>query len=475
MKIKTNRKNSVIIFLLLLLIIINFIFLTLFNYKKVESIFELELVILIVFAFFISTKKNGIISETNIFLLFYVLFLCILPIENFFKLINIKNANIISYSYSLSDLVYIKALFCLLIGLIASIISILIFNIDFQLKNLKNELIESYKGNFDMILFIIYLIMVIMSIPYLIFNSRIVSGLGYGSIFNSIESTGITKISEIANSLIFPFFITSLIINKQNKYMKQSIVVYACWSALNIFGGKRSTVILGILFSIWFYNKYVKSVNISKFMIIIALLLCISSFMLTNRGIGSSNTSNISDNGSSIYVLCLSIENEEILNSKYCNESRVPYIFGLLEKDIKSIYYKMTFQDSPYSSGQTIDTLQNSSYLGWELTYLISSNSYLSGYGVGSSYIAEAYLSFGYIGVFFVTIFIFMLISFFQKGRSNIKFIIYISMINSFFMMPRASFFNFLISMLTIIIVYLFVTLFRNIVISKNINKITSK
>ena len=53
----------------------------------------------------------------------------------------------------------------------------------------------------------------------------------------------------------------------------------------------------------------------------------------------------------------------------------------------------------PVYRGQTVERALNSTNFSQLITYLRSSSYYLSGRGLGSSYIAEAYHDFGYFGI----------------------------------------------------------------------------
>ena len=244
-----------------------------------------------------------------------------------------------------------------------------------------------------------------------------------------------------------------------NKYLKKIMFVYFVYSLICVFAGKRADVIISVLLIAWLYNKYIKKINFRTLITVAIAVLLLSVYMVGLR----SNESNIrsqrsiADEGSSIYVIGLTIDNEEVLLSEQCNEYHIPYIFGILIKDITAIYYRIIGAISPFSQGQTLDTLKHSAYLGWELTYLIRPSSFLSGYGVGSSYVAEAYLSGGIIGIYLWTLIIFYIVSKSSLANGPVGKIFELVTFNSFIMMPRGNFFNFVMTFVyTVLIVYVF-------------------
>lgn len=441
---KIAKERIMIIFIWIIIIFINFIIIAGLQDNIQEYFFEFELMVLVITTLALSVRKNGILSETTIFVLSMIFFLCIRPIENLFGIVDILDGRIISYSYNMSDKTYITVLNCLLVAMLSIYMAISVFQ-----YNVKEfELSDDYRPVEANVASKLFYICILVSIPYKLYLGSIVSLTGYGSIFNRIGVSSIMTISSYANSFVFASFISSFILGDTRANMKYKIFVYVLWSLLGVLSGKRTTVIVPLLFSVWFYNRYIKPVKLRYIVFILFIALLVNSITLQIRGIA---TSSLDGNGGSVYVIGLTIDNADILNSAKCNEWGIPYSFGVITKDAAAIIYKVLGLISPYSEGQSLSTLLHSSYLGWELTYLISPNSFLTGYGTGSSYIAEAYLSYGYAGIIFFTVLVFWLVARMGRTKSIPGTSLYFVMISSFFAAPRNSFFNFLISWICIV------------------------
>ena len=93
-------------------------------------------------------------------------------------------------------------------------------------------------------------------------------------------------------------------------------------------------------------------------------------------------------------------------------------------------------------SANTIERAKYGTSLGMTLSYQINPTSYLTGHGCGSSYVAEGWLGYGYVGLFFIN---FVLAQIMQKIDEYdfscfIPSVIILVYIQSLFAMPRAGF-----------------------------------
>lgn len=465
MKLRISLSSIFLMIIYIFMLIINLTLLTVFPVQVRIHTLEFEILILLCFCFYSALRRYGILSELFFFLVSMFLFLCILPIENLLGLIDVSKGGIISYSFFMPEDIYIIALNCLIFALVSISVAICIFHYNEPGK----QLITNHQTSKSRIASKLFYVLVVFSVPYRLYMGIIILSYGYGSIFNGVAVSSLLSLSSFASSFVFPSLILSAIFGDTEKGMKAKLIIYMLWSLIGIFEGRRTEVIVSFLFSIWFYNRYIGKVKLRTILILVFFVIFINIFMLNFRG----DTFDVSldSNGGTFYVLALTIQNEEILNSSQCNELGVPYSFGIIIKDISAIIYKILGVVSPFSDGQSISTLQHSNYLGWELTYLISPNSFLTGYGTGSCYVAEAYLSAGYLGIVFFTFFIMKLISIASKAKGAWKLGLYFVMIESLIAAPRNSFFNFFMSWVSIIIVYFFVKILNDFLSKKTIYK----
>lgn len=68
-------------------------------------------------------------------------------------------------------------------------------------------------------------------------------------------------------------------------------------------------------------------------------------------------------------------------------------------------------------TGQTVKNALYGNNFGYAITYRVMPNNYLSGVGMGTSYVAEAYHDFGYLGVIFINMLYGGLLALFQRKR----------------------------------------------------------
>lgn len=134
---------------------------------------------------------------------------------------------------------------------------------------------------------------------------------------------------------------------------------------------------------------------------------------------------------------------------------------GIIDFITKNVFSRLVFGTKVYGGNNALNALNGNSF-SHAITYIVRPSSYLTGYGMGSSYIAEAFHDFGYIGVI---IFSFVYGVFLQKVSSlkkgkTIRNAVIIMATYFIFVAPRsnadsfiAEFFNFSF-LLTAAIVY---------------------
>jgi len=217
--------------------------------------------------------------------------------------------------------------------------------------------------------------------------------------------------------------------------------------------GSRGVLVLPILFYFWYLGNFYK-INIKKyvkrFIIFTIVLISLSQFYAQYR-LDSSKSydydkilSFLTDQGRSISLISLYIENKRSMP-----ETRLGYIFEPLI--FPFIYIN---NRNLLSHGQNIDTVTLRENLNHRLTYYLNENYYLSGGGLGSSYIAEAY-EFGYLGIIFFSILLSYLISLLYK-YSNQRIMIFFSfyIVTHIFTIGRAEYFINMWTILKYIILY---------------------
>lgn len=96
-------------------------------------------------------------------------------------------------------------------------------------------------------------------------------------------------------------------------------------------------------------------------------------------------------------------------------------------------------------SANTIERARYGTSLGMTLYYNINQASYLAGNGSGTSYVAEAWLGYGYVGLFIANFFLQRIMNYLNKHRfdSFIPSVVVLIYLQSLFFMPRGGFDSF--------------------------------
>ncbi|MGX7025491.1 O-antigen polysaccharide polymerase Wzy family protein [Vagococcus hydrophili] len=130
------------------------------------------------------------------------------------------------------------------------------------------------------------------------------------------------------------------------------------------------------------------------------------------------------------------------------------YSFGPLIEFVQSnVIYKKIFGSTAFS-GQTVERAMEGNLFAHTISYYIMPTAYLLGRGYGSSYIAEVYYDFGFIGLITANIFIGMLLSLLPRLLNKNNWILNIfsfMFMRNILLIPRAEFISFVSNSITFI------------------------
>jgi oligosaccharide repeat unit polymerase len=204
--------------------------------------------------------------------------------------------------------------------------------------------------------------------------------------------------------------------------------------------GSRSTVMFPILFYFWYLSERYGVDSRKQFKKISIFFICafILSFIYIQQRSGLKNKMDVLTLVKSIPQAATSTEllNLYIENKEYLPKTQVGYIFSPI---IFPYYYILNREI--LQSGQNYDAVKLRGSLNHSLTYFLNADYYLSGGGLGSSYIVEMY-EFGYFGVLFFSALLSLLMGFLYSG-SNVRIIVFFTYIIAIhiMVMPRAEYF----------------------------------
>ena len=232
------------------------------------------------------------------------------------------------------------------------------------------------------------------------------------------------------------------------KQVKIPLFLYIFYLIVSLGSGQRSTAILGILF-IFVYCIYRNGINpeekwmtkkmtVGVILMLPFLAIFVSAYNIWREG-GDVNSLSFFDGILGFFydqgVTC------NVLKRAYMYKEQIPKQIYTLEFLHSGILARL-FNIKVYH-GNTIDHAMHGGSFTHTLGYIVMQSTYLSGRGTGTSYIAELYQDFNYIGVILGNIIYSILLSRIAKKEDNdslfkksIKFMI----ITQLLWAPRGSF-----------------------------------
>ena len=272
---------------------------------------------------------------------------------------------------------------------------------------INREILENTLRKYAKIIFIIgWILNIFVSIEQIIY----VVNHSYLEFAKNFTSSIPYVIRIIANFRTVAFFIFLATIPSK-KEAKPLLIMYVLESIISLLFGDRGNCIINILIVIFYIvfrqylnkeEKWITKKQVIVIIIMIPLLFAfLSAFVNFREGtdVGKFTISSqiirfFKSIGNSVNIIGYGKEYETELH-----EIGSLYTFGDLKQYI--LYNPVTeqlfnMQHAPYHTKEY--ALSGQSFMH-TISYLINSEGYIEGHGYGSSYIAELYIDFGYIGI----------------------------------------------------------------------------
>ncbi len=246
----------------------------------------------------------------------------------------------------------------------------------------------------------------------------------------------INPIIKIGNYLYFGFALAYLACKPSKKEMWLVLLSFILVDGvIQLFIGKRMEIAKSILFIIWYITIYykmdknkIKGGYLILFVLIGAIMIVVfwaverlrAGAQLSNNGIISIFEKFFTSTGGSDSTIANCINKQSEFNKPGYVYYFSPIWEAVLENPFMSEIRKILGYEvqEAVSQGEEYLVLHDS-FSHW-LSYLVNSELYLKGYGMGSSYIAETYLAFGVFGVFVFSLILGVIISrLHQNGLSG--------------------------------------------------------
>ena len=245
-------------------------------------------------------------------------------------------------------------------------------------------------------------------------------------------------------------------------------IMYVFYLGLSILGGQRSTFMLGVMF-LAFYFLFRQEINPEegwfkrKHIFIGVLLLPVLAYLLTawsywRGGVEAEGITVFNGFENFLYDQGVSLN---AVKNAYKFRAQIPrqvYSLEFLHSGIWARILGITVYH-----GNTIEHALYGGSLTHSLGYTVLGTTYLAGVGTGSSYIAEVFFDFGYIGVILGNIIYSIVLANANRiGRKNNTYTVALRfyVVNQILWAPRASFTGFIGTVFTPTTVAAFVAVF---------------
>lgn len=250
------------------------------------------------------------------------------------------------------------------------------------------------------------------------------SYLQYYMTYNSALPSAFFNLASISEFAFYVFLATM----PRKKQCVKPIIWFLIVSAMSLGYGQRNGFVVSVLFVAIYYairHKLDGEKWISK-KTVIATLIAIPFFisaLYSFNYIRSDNDVKVSGVGNQIVAFF----DEQSVSSQIIGygyeykdsikQNEINYTISQLTNIVtQNTIVKKLFGTQGYT-GQTVENALYGTNYGNAITYIVMPSNYLSGIGMGTSYVAEAYHDFGYFGVVFINIIYGGLLALFQKKR----------------------------------------------------------
>jgi len=316
----------------------------------------------------------------------------------------------------------------------------------FKKRNIRSELKPELKlGKIALILFIISFPGIF--VKYLI-QFKFILKNGYVAVYNGELNHLTYPIWTYGAGTLMVISFCIFLASKPTK--RKFLIVSALFFLLktaDVLKGGRSKLFLPIIFIVWYYFMFYsdKKLKIWKIVVFVILGIAISQFILLSR-----NSNNVAY-GSDILFIKLFFAQQGI--SLLVLGYMIYYKNSFVHHGLPYILYPLTVWGK--LKGQTYEFVQHTLSLGHKLTYFLSPPAYLSGQGIGSSYLGELY-DLGIVGFVLGSFIIgYFIIYFESKVRYNrIWLVLSFFIVESIVYMPRASIFPDINNIIVVLMAY---------------------
>ncbi|MCY1713076.1 O-antigen polysaccharide polymerase Wzy family protein [Caproiciproducens galactitolivorans] len=275
------------------------------------------------------------------------------------------------------------------------------------------------------------IVLYVSSVPflYILFKTAL-AVVRHGYLQSFTSTTDVPSIISRLSMFFVPAFAVFLATLPSRKQIKLPLAVYSVYMLASLFTGRRNTIVCeALMLAFYFVMRdsllekdkrvlkkrtvaYVGVLGIIAMYGLQFLALVRSGAENTKRGLGEMLVSFIDSQGASFRVVVQTVNHIQSFNPS----TSYMYLFYPFELFVhNNVVTRTLFGLTPIIEVQTSEFVQTTHNFGHALTYMVDPERYLSGGGFGTSYVAEAYVAYGIIGVILVSAMIGLIFRFFAS------------------------------------------------------------
>lgn len=267
--------------------------------------------------------------------------------------------------------------------------------------------VSSYRKVSLFLFYSLSIFKVITLVPAIIFTAT----FGYSNYYIEYSFNGPDFLLKLANMSTVCFFVY-LATMPTKKEVKIPLLLYLMLSGLTLFIGYRNEFVVNVLFIIiYIINRDLISPT-GEYWVkkkhIIVLIISVPIMLSILYGISRMRIHIDNENGFDLFAGVIDFFNQQGFSINIIKWERelhdnMPLKLYSIGQTIDfftsgNVFSKLLFSIEAYS-GQTVERALNGNQLSYYLTYIKFPWDYSMGYGVGSSFIAEAFHDLGYFGI----------------------------------------------------------------------------
>jgi oligosaccharide repeat unit polymerase len=279
--------------------------------------------------------------------------------------------------------------------------------------------------------------------------------LKHGYLNSFTNTTRIPSSISRLSMFFIPAFAVFLATLPNKKQMKLPLAIYGLYMVTSIFTGRRNMLVTEALMLIIYFvmrdnllerNKRVLKKKTVVYMGImgIAAMYLLQLFAIVRAGITDANknlgamiVSFFDSQGASFRVVIQTVNNIHLFNPS----TSYQYLFYPFERFVhNNVITRSLFGLTPIIEVQNDVFVKTTHNYAHALTYAVDPERYLSGGGFGTSYVAEAYIAYGILGVILVSLMVGLIFRFFSSmlTRSWVAIACCLLAIKDFVYIPRS-------------------------------------